>query len=40
MGRWGGTDSLVEGVLYLLGSDYVTGEMLFVDGGERWARRG
>jgi NAD(P)-dependent dehydrogenase (short-subunit alcohol dehydrogenase family) len=37
--RWGGTDSLVEGLLYLLRSDYVTGEMLFIDGGERWAHR-
>jgi len=39
MGRWGGSQSLVEAMLFLLRSDYVTGEMLVVDGGERWAHR-
>jgi hypothetical protein len=26
-----------EAVLYLVRADYVTGEVLFVDGGARWA---
>ena len=39
MGRWGGPESLVEAMLFLLRSDFVTGELLFVDGGERWAHR-
>ena len=38
-GRWGGTQSIVDAMLFLLRSDYVTGERLFVDGGERWAHR-
>lgn len=37
--RWGGTQSVVEAVMFLLRAEYVTGEMLFVDGGERWAHR-
>jgi NAD(P)-dependent dehydrogenase (short-subunit alcohol dehydrogenase family) len=40
LNRWGRPQDVVDAVLYLLRSDYVTGEMLFVDGGERWAHRG
>ncbi len=39
LGRWGDPQDVVEAVLFLLRSDYITGEALFVDGGERWAHR-
>lgn len=39
LNRWGRPQDVVDAVLYLLRSDYVTGEMLFVDGGERWDHR-
>jgi NAD(P)-dependent dehydrogenase (short-subunit alcohol dehydrogenase family) len=38
MKRWGSPQDVVNAVLYLIRSDYVTGEALFVDGGERWAK--
>lgn len=38
MKRWGNPQDVVNAVLYLIRSDYVTGEALFVDGGERWAK--
>ncbi|MCX7854445.1 MAG: SDR family oxidoreductase [Anaerolineae bacterium] len=37
--RWGNPQDVVEAVLFLLRADYITGEVLFVDGGERWAHR-
>ena len=39
LGRWGSPQDVVDAVLFLIRSDYVTGEALFVDGGERWAHR-
>ncbi|HEY7058048.1 MAG TPA: SDR family NAD(P)-dependent oxidoreductase [Vicinamibacterales bacterium] len=33
LGRWGGEDSIVQAVLFLLDSDFVTGETIRVDGG-------
>lgn len=33
LGRWGGTDPIVRAVEYLIEDDYVTGEILKVDGG-------
>jgi pteridine reductase len=39
LGRWGTPQDVASAVLYLMRSDYVTGEVLFVDGGERWAHR-
>ncbi len=39
LGRWGSPGDVAEAVLFLARSDYVTGEALFVDGGERWAHR-
>jgi NAD(P)-dependent dehydrogenase (short-subunit alcohol dehydrogenase family) len=33
LGRWGGEDSIVQAVLFLLESDFVTGETIRVDGG-------
>jgi NAD(P)-dependent dehydrogenase (short-subunit alcohol dehydrogenase family) len=37
--RWGNPQDVVEAVLFLVRSEYITGEALFVDGGERWAHR-
>lgn len=34
--RWGSPDDVVKALRYLVDADYVTGEVLFVDGGERW----
>ena len=31
--RWGGGDEVAKAVIYLLESDFVTGQVLFVDGG-------
>lgn len=33
LGRWGGAEEVAKAMLYLLESDYVTGETIFVDGG-------
>lgn len=33
LNRWGSTDDIVRAILYLLESDFVTGQTLFVDGG-------
>ncbi|MBU2591222.1 MAG: SDR family NAD(P)-dependent oxidoreductase [Nitrospinota bacterium] len=34
MGRSGGVDSLLTGIDYLLNNQFVTGEVLYIDGGE------
>jgi NAD(P)-dependent dehydrogenase (short-subunit alcohol dehydrogenase family) len=34
--RWGSPDDVTRAVRYLVEADYVTGEVLTVDGGERW----
>ncbi len=39
LGRWGDPQDVTEAVLFLLHADSITGEVLFVDGGERWAHR-
>ncbi len=39
LGRWGEPGDVVEATLFMIRSAYVTGEVLFVDGGERWAHR-
>ena len=39
LGRWGTPRDVVEAVLFLARSDFITGVALFVDGGERWAHR-
>ncbi|MBN1977312.1 MAG: SDR family oxidoreductase [Anaerolineae bacterium] len=39
LGRWGSPQDVADAVLYLVRADYVTGEVLFVDGGERWTHR-
>ena len=35
--RWGSPDDVAKAVQYLLDADFVTGETLLVDGGERYA---
>jgi pteridine reductase len=37
--RWGTPGDVVDAVLFLIRADYVIGEPLFVDGGERWVHR-
>ncbi len=37
LGRWGEPQDVVDAVLYLVRADYVTGEVLVVDGGDRWS---
>lgn len=34
--RWGSPDDVAKALLYLIDADYVTGDVLFVDGGEQW----
>jgi NAD(P)-dependent dehydrogenase (short-subunit alcohol dehydrogenase family) len=33
LGRWGGTDAIVRAVVFLIETDFVTGETIRVDGG-------
>ena len=37
--RWGAPDDVADAVKYLIEADYVTGEVLVVDGGERYGPR-
>jgi 3-oxoacyl-[acyl-carrier protein] reductase/pteridine reductase len=37
--RWGTAEDVAEAVLYFIRADYVTGEVIAVDGGERFAHR-
>jgi 3-oxoacyl-[acyl-carrier protein] reductase/pteridine reductase len=37
--RWGTADDVAEAVLYFVKADYVTGEVIAVDGGERFGHR-
>jgi pteridine reductase len=39
LNRWGTPEDVAGAVLYLVGADYVTGEVLVVDGGERFGHR-
>jgi 3-oxoacyl-[acyl-carrier protein] reductase/pteridine reductase len=36
LGRWGGGEEVAKAVLYLIDADFVTGEVIVVDGGERY----
>ncbi len=38
-GRWGIVDDVAQAVMYLIQADYVTGEVIIVDGGERYGHR-
>jgi NAD(P)-dependent dehydrogenase (short-subunit alcohol dehydrogenase family) len=33
LGRWGGAEAIVKAVMFLIDSDFVTGEVVRVDGG-------
>ena len=37
--RWGGRDNVAETVLFLIKNDYITGEYITVDGGQRYGHR-
>jgi 3-oxoacyl-[acyl-carrier protein] reductase/pteridine reductase len=39
LNRWGTAEDIAEAVLFFLKADYVTGEILAVDGGERFGHR-
>jgi NAD(P)-dependent dehydrogenase (short-subunit alcohol dehydrogenase family) len=39
LNRWGRPDDVAEAVLYFVKADYVTGEVIAVDGGERFGHR-
>ena len=39
LGRWGTPADVAEAVLYFVQADYVTGNTLFIDGGERYGHR-
>jgi 3-oxoacyl-[acyl-carrier protein] reductase/pteridine reductase len=38
LGRWGTPEDVAQAVRYLIAADYVTGEVITVDGGERYWR--
>ncbi|MCB0186604.1 MAG: SDR family oxidoreductase, partial [Caldilineaceae bacterium] len=38
--RWSGGDAVAHAVRYLIEADFVTGEVLTVDGGERFVGKG
>lgn len=37
--RWGSPQDVADAVVFLARADYITGETLTVDGGERWGQR-
>jgi len=39
LNRWGTPEDVAHAVRYLIQAEYVTGEVLVVDGGERFGRR-
>ncbi len=39
LNRWGTPDDISRAVIFLLTADYITGEVLLVDGGEHYAHR-
>ncbi len=39
LNRWGSVQDVVDAMLYLVKADYVTGEVITVDGGERYGHR-
>ena len=39
LGRWGSAEDIAQTALFFIQSDYITGEMLAVDGGERFGHR-
>jgi len=39
LGRWGSPEDVTRTVIFLIESDYITGEVIVVDGGERYGYR-
>jgi NAD(P)-dependent dehydrogenase (short-subunit alcohol dehydrogenase family) len=39
LNRWGVVDDVAQAVMYLIQADYVVGEVIIVDGGERFGHR-
>ncbi len=39
LNRWGSAEDVAEAVLFFIKADYITGELLAVDGGERFGHR-
>ncbi len=39
LNRWGEAEDVAQAVMYLVEADYVTGEVMIVDGGERFGHR-
>lgn len=39
LGRWGTPEDMSDAVMYLIGADYVTAEVIVVDAGERYGHR-
>jgi 3-oxoacyl-[acyl-carrier protein] reductase/pteridine reductase len=39
LGRWGNPEDVAAAVRYLIEADYVTGDVITVDGGERYGHR-
>ncbi|MBS1253084.1 MAG: 3-oxoacyl-[acyl-carrier-protein] reductase FabG [Anaerolineales bacterium] len=39
LNRWGSPDDIAQAVMFLVEADYVTGEVIAVDGGERFGHR-
>jgi 3-oxoacyl-[acyl-carrier protein] reductase/pteridine reductase len=39
LNRWGADDDVAQAVMYLVEADYITGEVIVVDGGERFGHR-
>jgi 3-oxoacyl-[acyl-carrier protein] reductase/pteridine reductase len=37
--RWGKPEDVADAVSFLIGADFITGDVITVDGGERYARR-
>ncbi|MBT5581263.1 MAG: SDR family oxidoreductase, partial [Acidimicrobiaceae bacterium] len=39
LGRWGTPEEMAEAVVFLAKADYITGEVITVDGGQRFGHR-
>ncbi|NPV55278.1 MAG: SDR family oxidoreductase [Anaerolineae bacterium] len=39
LGRWGTPEDMADAVMFLIGAEYITAEVIVVDGGERYGHR-
>jgi NAD(P)-dependent dehydrogenase (short-subunit alcohol dehydrogenase family) len=39
LGRWGRPEDVAQAVMYLVEADYITGEVIVVDGGQRFGHQ-